>query len=72
MLDPTFFRLILAEIVPHSHVTDIEDKTYDSLSLGEVTSTLKNVLLKDVKGCWTVDLLERSCEEAEVVILPLE
>ena len=72
VLDTAFSRLILSEVVPHSHVADIENKAYYSLSLSEVTPTLKNVLLGDVKGCWTVNLFERSCEEAEMVVLPLE
>ena len=72
VLDATFSRLILSKVVAHSHVTDIEDKAYDGLSLSEVAPTLKNVLLSDIKGSWTINLFERSCEVAKVVVLPLE
>ena len=62
----------MLEVVPHSHVADIEDKTADSLSLREVAPTLKNVVCHDVKGCWTINLLERSREEAKVIVFPFE
>ena len=72
MLDATLSRLILPEVVPHGHVADIEDKADDCLGLSEVAPTLKGVLCADVEGCRAVGLLEGSCEEAKVVVLPLE